>query len=37
MKRPITVPYHQEIARGTLGRILKDAEIDVADFIRVLT
>jgi predicted RNA binding protein YcfA (HicA-like mRNA interferase family) len=34
MKRPITVPNHDPVARGTLRAILKDAEITVEEFLK---
>ena len=35
-KRPLTVPMHKEIDRGTLRAILKAAEISEKEFIELL-
>ena len=35
-KKPLTIPNHDEIARGTLRAILRDAEITVEEFLKVL-
>jgi len=36
IKKPLTVPNHTEIARGTLRIIIKDADLTVEDFIELL-
>ncbi|KHO48262.1 MAG: hypothetical protein QT00_C0001G0276 [archaeon GW2011_AR5] len=36
IKRPLTVPMHNEIDRGTLRAILKAAEISEKEFIELL-
>jgi predicted RNA binding protein YcfA (HicA-like mRNA interferase family) len=35
-KRPLTIPNHAEIARGTLRAIIKDAEITIAELLKHL-
>ena len=35
-KRPLTIPNHKEIARGTLRAILKDAGISPDEFLKLL-
>ena len=35
-KSAITVPLHKELKRGTLRSILRDAELDVELFVRLL-
>ena len=35
-KRPLTIPNHKEIARGTLKAILKDAEITIDELRKYL-
>ena len=35
-KRPLTIPNHKEIARGTLRAILRDADITKDEFLKVL-
>ena len=35
-KRPLTIPNHDEIARGTLKAILRDAEVSIEDFLGLL-
>jgi len=35
-KRPLTIPNHDEIARGTLRAIMKDAEITTDELLKVL-
>jgi len=35
-KRPLTIPNHKEIARGTLRVILKDAGITIDDLLKYL-
>ena len=35
-KRPLTIPNHKEIARGTLRAIMKDAEIKTEELLGVL-
>ena len=35
-KYPITVPAHNPVARGTLRKILRDADISVEEFIDLL-
>ncbi|PJE73826.1 MAG: hypothetical protein COV01_03900 [Candidatus Taylorbacteria bacterium CG10_big_fil_rev_8_21_14_0_10_41_48] len=36
MKKPITVPAHNPVARGTLRKILRDADISAEDFLNFL-
>jgi predicted RNA binding protein YcfA (HicA-like mRNA interferase family) len=36
IKRPLTVPNHPEIARGTLRIIIKDADLTVEKFLELL-
>ncbi|HLD36900.1 MAG TPA: type II toxin-antitoxin system HicA family toxin [Planctomycetota bacterium] len=36
IKRPLTIPNHKEIARGTLRAIIRDAELTVEEFIGLL-
>ncbi|MGA2105941.1 MAG: type II toxin-antitoxin system HicA family toxin [Methanoregula sp.] len=36
VRRPLTVPNHPEIARGTLRIIIKDAELSVEQFLELL-
>jgi len=35
-RRPLTIPYHDEIARGTLRAIIKEADLTVKEFTRLL-
>ena len=35
-KKPLTIPNHKEIARGTLRAIIRDAELTVPEFIGLL-
>ena len=35
-KRSITVPDHQEVSRGLLRKILRDAEVSIEEFIDIL-
>ena len=35
-RRPLTVPNHKEIARGTLREIIRQVELTVEKFIRLL-
>jgi predicted RNA binding protein YcfA (HicA-like mRNA interferase family) len=35
VKRPLTVPNHPEIARGTLRTIIKDADLTVEKFLEL--
>jgi predicted RNA binding protein YcfA (HicA-like mRNA interferase family) len=35
-RNPLTVPHHKEIARGTLRQILRDADLTVHDFVKLL-
>lgn len=35
-KRPLTVPNHKEIARGTLRAIMRDAEITTYELLKLL-
>jgi len=35
-RRPLTVPNHPEIARGTLRIIIKDADLTVENFLELL-
>ncbi|PKL58400.1 MAG: hypothetical protein CVV34_02500 [Methanomicrobiales archaeon HGW-Methanomicrobiales-5] len=36
VRRPLTVPNHPEIARGTLRIIIKDADLTVEKFLELL-
>ena len=36
VRRPLTVPNHPEIARGTLRTIIKDADLTVEKFLELL-
>jgi len=36
VRRPLTVPNHSEIARGTLRTIIKDADLTVEKFLELL-
>jgi predicted RNA binding protein YcfA (HicA-like mRNA interferase family) len=36
VRRPLTVPNHPEVARGTLRIIIKDAELSVEQFLELL-
>ncbi|MFZ1897590.1 type II toxin-antitoxin system HicA family toxin [Methanoregula sp.] len=36
VRRPLTVPNHPEIARGTLRVIIKDADLTVENFLELL-
>jgi predicted RNA binding protein YcfA (HicA-like mRNA interferase family) len=36
VRRPLTVPNHPEIARGTLRIIIKDADLSVENFLELL-
>jgi len=36
VQRPLTVPNHPEIARGTLRTIIKDADLTVEKFLELL-
>jgi len=36
VRRPLTVPSHPEIARGTLRIIIKDADLSVENFLELL-
>ena len=36
IKRPLTVPDHKEVARGTLRAIIREAELTVEEFKEVL-
>jgi predicted RNA binding protein YcfA (HicA-like mRNA interferase family) len=36
VKRPLTVPNHSEVARGTLRIIIKDADLTVKEFLELL-
>jgi len=35
-RRPVTVPRHHELDRGTLRSILRTADISVDDFVKLL-
>ena len=35
-KRPLTVPDHKVLGKGLLRKLLRDAEIDLADFIELI-
>ncbi len=35
-KRPLTIPNHNEISRGTLRAILRDAKLSVEDFVKLI-
>lgn len=34
--KPLTIPNHKEIARGTLRVIIKDADLTVEEFLKIL-
>ena len=34
-RKPLTIPNHQEIARGTLRQIIRDAELTLEEFLRL--
>jgi predicted RNA binding protein YcfA (HicA-like mRNA interferase family) len=36
VRRPLTVPNHPEVARGTLRIIIKDADLSVEQFLELL-
>jgi predicted RNA binding protein YcfA (HicA-like mRNA interferase family) len=36
VKPPLTIPNHKTIARGTLRSIIRDAELDVEEFLKLL-
>ena len=36
VRRPLTVPNHPEIARGTLRTIIRDADLTVEKFLELL-
>ena len=36
IKRPLTVPDHKEVARGTLRAIIREAELTVEEFKELL-
>ncbi len=36
MKLPITIPAHNPVAKGTLRKILRDADLTVKDFLKLL-
>ncbi len=36
IRRPLTVPAHKTIARGTLRAIIRDADLAVEEFLRLL-
>jgi predicted RNA binding protein YcfA (HicA-like mRNA interferase family) len=36
VRRPLTVPNHPEVARGTLRIIIKDADLTVEKFLELL-
>jgi predicted RNA binding protein YcfA (HicA-like mRNA interferase family) len=35
-KRPLTIPMHDELDRGTLKGILKDADISIEEFLGMI-
>ena len=35
-RKPLTVPTHQEIAKGTLRAIIKDAGLTVEEFVELI-
>ena len=35
-KRPLTIPNHRIISKGLLRKLLRDAELTVADFLKLL-
>ena len=35
-RKPVTVPKHPELDRGTLRSIIRTADISVADFVKLL-
>jgi len=36
VRRPLTIPNHPEVARGTLRIIIKDADLSVEKFLELL-
>jgi predicted RNA binding protein YcfA (HicA-like mRNA interferase family) len=36
VRRPLTIPNHPEVARGTLRTIIKDADLTVAKFLELV-
>jgi len=36
VRRPLTVPNHPEIARGTLRIIIKDTDLSIEQFLELL-
>ena len=36
VRRPLTIPNHPEVARGTLRIIIKDADISIEKFLELL-
>ena len=36
IKRPITVPNHKVLGKGLLKKLLRDTELSVADFVKLL-
>jgi predicted RNA binding protein YcfA (HicA-like mRNA interferase family) len=36
IRKPLTVPSHKTIARGTLRAIIKDADLTVDEFLQIL-
>ena len=35
-KKPVTVPHHSSIGKGLLKKILRDAELSISDFQKLL-
>ena len=35
-KKPLTIPDHKTIGRGLLKKLLRDSEISIADFLKLL-
>ncbi len=36
-RRPLTIPKHRELGRGLLRKLLRDANVSVEEFIRLLS
>ncbi len=36
-KKPLTIPNHKIIGRGLLRKILRDAELSLEDFLKILS
>ncbi len=35
-KKPLTIPHHKTLGRGLLRKLLRDAEINIEEFIELL-